>query len=131
MGTREKVTMVLTALAAAISVLYLQQRFDAGDVKSSLEIAKTYRAPGGRTLSDVIHARYPGAAIDWKGTEESSCFQHVRVDALVTPANGGPPVDYAFTIDVNGPSIHPGNALGQTAIEGLESPGAAEGDAGG
>jgi hypothetical protein len=131
MGTREKVMMILTALAAAASVAYLQQRFDAADVKSSVEIAKTYRAPSGRTLSDAIQVSNPGAAIDWKGTEESSCFQHVRVDAVVTPAGGGPPLDYAFTIDINGPSIHPGNALGQTAIEGLGGPRPPGSDGGG
>jgi len=111
--------MVLTALAASASVVYLQHRFDAADVKSAVEIAKTYRAPTGRTLPGILETRHPGAPIEWRGTEESSCFQHVRVEAVVTP-KGEAPSDYAFSIDLNGPSIHPANPLGQEALEGLD-----------
>lgn len=120
MGTREKIAMVLTALAASASVIYLQQRFDAADVKNAVEIAKTYRAPSGRTLVDVLSAKHPGAAVDWRGTEESSCFQHVRVDAAVRPS-GGPPFDYQFSVDLNGPSIHPANPLGEDAVRALDA----------
>jgi hypothetical protein len=121
MGTREKVAMVLTALAASASVVYLQHRFDAADVKSSVEIAKSYRAPTGKTLPGVLEARHPGAAVEWRGTEESSCFQHVRVNAVVTPGDSGEaPSDYAFSIDLNGPSIHPANPLGQEALLALD-----------
>jgi hypothetical protein len=119
MGTREKAAMVVTALAAAVSVVYLQHRFDAADVKNCVAIAQTYKAPSGRTIPGVLEKRHPGAAVEWRGTEESSCFQHVRVDAVVTP-KGEPAVDYAFSVDLNGPSIHPANPLGQQALEALD-----------
>ena len=121
MGTRETVAMVLTALAASASVVYLQHRFDAADVKSAVEIAKTYRAPTGRTLPGVLEGRHPGAPVEWRGTEESSCFQHIRVEAVVMP-RGEAPSDYAFSVDLNGPSIHPANPLGQEALAGLDQP---------
>jgi hypothetical protein len=120
MGTREKVFMVITALAASASVIYLQRRFDAADVRNGVEIARTYRAPSGRTLPDVLGARHPGASIDWRGTDESSCFQHVRVDAVVT-GPGQTAADYEFSVDLNGPSIHPANPLGQEAVAGLDA----------
>ncbi len=122
MGTREKVAMVVTALAASASVVYLQQKFDAADVKNCIQIAQTYRAPSGRTLPSVIEARHPGAIIEWHGTEESSCFQHVRVDAVVTPTKAEAASNYAFSVDLNGPSIHPANALGQEAVQALDAP---------
>src|ERR1700728_52746 len=111
--------MILTALAAAVCVVYLQGRFDAADMKNCVAIAETYRAPSGKTLPDVLAARYPGATIEWTGTETSSCFQHVRVEARVTPKDA-PPVLYDFDIDLNGPSIHPGNPLGIEALAALD-----------
>ncbi len=114
--------MFLTALAAAASVIWLQQRFDAADAKAGVAIAQSYRAGSGRSLPDVLASRHPGAAVSWRGSEQSSCFQHVRVDALVTPATpaGALGLDYEFAIDLNGPSIHPGNPLGQEALEALD-----------
>jgi hypothetical protein len=111
--------MFLTALAAAVCVVYLQQRFDAADMKNCVAIAQTYRAPSGKSLPDVLAERYPGANVDWTGTETSSCFQHVRVDARVTPKDARPVV-YEFDVDLNGPSIHPANPLGMEALEALD-----------
>jgi hypothetical protein len=125
----QKVFMVLTAIAAAICVVYLQGRFDAADVKAAVALAQAYRAPSGLALPDVIEARHPGAAIAWRGTETSSCFQHVRVDASVAPAGAAPPVTYEFDVDINGPSIHPGNPLGVEALAALDAPPAAQGSA--
>ncbi len=120
--------MLLTAIAAAVSVVYLQHRFDAADVKAAVALAQSYKAPSGRTLPDVILADRPGAAMDWSGAETSSCFQHVRVEAHVSPKDG-PPVVYMFDVDINGPSIHPANPLGLEALQKLDATGA--GDAGG
>jgi hypothetical protein len=128
-GVPQKLFMVMTALAAAICVVYLQQRFDAADVKNGMEIAKTYRAPSGKTLVDVLVARHPGSAVEWSAVETSSCFQHVRVDARVTP-QGAPPALYQFDIDLNGPSIHPANPEGADALEALDVPEARASDGG-
>jgi hypothetical protein len=122
LGLQQKLFMMATALAAAVCVVYLQQRFDAADMKNCVAIARTYRAPSGRGLPDVLAERHPGATVDWGGNETSSCFQHVRVDAHVTPKDGAPVV-YEFDVDLNGPSIHPANPLGVEALEALDSPG--------
>jgi hypothetical protein len=119
---RQRAFMILTAIAAAMCIVYLQQRFDAGDVKNAVSLARSYRAQSGWTLPEVLEARHPKSQVDWRGSEQSSCFQHVRVDAWVTPAGGGLPLDYAFSIDINGPSIHPDNPLGQEAIAALDAP---------
>ncbi len=118
--------MVLTALAAAACVVYLQQRFDAADVKAAVAMAESYRAPSGKTLPDVLEARHPGATIDWSGSVTSSCFQHVRVDASVRPKDA-PPLVYEFDIDINGPSIHPANPQGVEAVGALDAPAARDG----
>jgi hypothetical protein len=120
-STTQKVFMVLTALSAAVCVLYLQRKFDAADVKAAVEMAQSYRAPSGRTLPGVLAERHPDAPIEWSGAVTSSCFQHVRVDARVEP-RGSTPLDYQFDIDINGPSIHPGNPQGVEALAALDGP---------
>jgi hypothetical protein len=118
---RQRFFMILTALAAAVCVVYLQHRFDAADVKNCVAVTQTYRAPSGRTIPDVLASRHPGAPVEWSATETSSCFQHVRVEARVTPKDTAPLV-YEFDVDLNGPSIHPGNPLGVEALELLDAP---------
>jgi hypothetical protein len=115
LGVSQKLFMVMTALAAAVCVVYLQQRFDAADVKNGIEIAKTYRAPSGKTLGDVL-----GGSVEWSAVETSSCFQHVRVDARIVP-QGAEPDLYQFDIDLNGPSIHPANSAGSDALLALDA----------
>jgi hypothetical protein len=117
---RQRFFMILTALAAAVCIIYLQRRFDAADMKNCVAIAQTYRAPSGKTIPEVLESRHPGAPVVWSGTETSSCFQHVRVEARVAPKDA-PPILYDFDIDLNGPSIHPGNPLGVEALEALDS----------
>ena len=121
MSATQKMFMILTALAAAVCVVYVQQRFDGADVKAAVAMAQSYRAPSGKTLPDVLETRHPGAAVEWTGTVTSSCFQHVRVDATVTPKEAAALV-YQFDIDINGPSIHPANPQGVEAIAALDAP---------
>jgi hypothetical protein len=125
-GNTQKAFMVLTALSAAVCIVYVQGRFDAADVKAAVEMAESYRAPSGKSLPDVLAARHPGASVDWSGAVTSSCFQHVRVDAKVAPSEGAP-VDYQFDIDINGPSIHPANPAGVEALGALDVPEAHDG----
>jgi hypothetical protein len=115
----QKLFMVITALAAAVCVVYVQQRFDAADVKAAVAMAQSYRAPSGKSLPAVLEARHPGASVAWSGAVTSSCFQHVRVDANVTPKEGAPLL-YEFDIDINGPSIHPANPQGVEALAALD-----------
>jgi hypothetical protein len=108
--------MIVTAVGAAAALVYLQQRSAAADAKAGLAIAQDHRGASGRTLSEILEAREPGAAIIWSSVQESACFSHVRVEA-----HAGPRADYVFLVDLNGPSIHPGNPAGEEAIRALES----------
>jgi hypothetical protein len=110
--------LIVTAGLAAVCILYLQARFNAGDEKSALAIVQTYRARSGRSLPEVLAAENAGApSAEWSTHTESSCFQHERVRAQITGGQG--PVTYDFLVDINGPSIHPGNENGKRALEAL------------
>jgi hypothetical protein len=116
---RRNVILVLTSALAAGSMLYLQARFNAGDERNALAVVQNYRAKSGRSLPEVIAADHPGAPPpEWSTSTESSCFQHERVRAQVPLGDGGV-VTYDFVVDINGPSIHPGNEEGRKALEGL------------
>jgi len=118
--------LVILALAAAASVVYLQHRFDEGDRKSALRIVDEYHAPiSHHTIREVIAARHPNASIVFSATTESSCFQHVRVRALVQQADEHGALqsyDYQFLVDINTNHIAPGNDLGVKALEDLDVP---------
>src|SRR3954447_16083306 len=116
---RRNVILVLTSALAAGSILYLQGRFNAGDEHNALALVQSYRAKSGRSLPDVITQENPGASPpEWSTTTESSCFQHERVRAQVLTGDAGV-ITYDFVVDINGPSIHPGNEQGQKALEAL------------
>jgi hypothetical protein len=119
--TFRTVMLVLLALAAAASVVYLQHRFDEGDRKSALRIVDEYHAQvSHHTIREVIEARHPDSSIVFSATTESSCFQHVRVRVLVQKANES--WDYQFVVDINTNHITPGNDLGLQALEDLDRP---------
>jgi len=110
--------MVVTSALAATTILYVQSRFNAADEHSALAVVQTYRAHSGRSLPEVIGEERPGApAPEWSTATESSCMQHERVRAEVTTDAGI--VTYDFMVDINGPSIHPGNENGKRALEAL------------
>jgi hypothetical protein len=114
---QKNVLLVLTSALAASSILYLQGRFNAGDERNALALVQTYHAKGGRSLPDAIGELSGGAGADWSTSTESSCFQHERVRALVATDAGL--ASYDFVVDINGPSIHPGNENGRRALEAL------------
>jgi hypothetical protein len=108
--------MIATCAAAAAALLYLQGRFSAGDEKSALALVQAYRAKSGRSLPEIV-AQGNAGAVQWSATTESACFEHERVRASVNGENGV--VTYDFLVDLNGPSIHPGNENGRRALEAL------------
>jgi hypothetical protein len=112
------VGMILTSALAASTILYVQARFNAGDEHNALLVVQNYRAKSGRSLPEVIGEGQPGAPpAEWSTATESSCLQHERVRAEVNTDAGV--VTYDFMVDINGPSIHPGNENGKRALEAL------------
>jgi hypothetical protein len=114
---RKNILLLLTSVLAAFSILYLQARFNAADEKSALLVVQEYRAHSGRSLPEVIAESSAGKPPDWSTATESSCFQHERVRAQVETDAGVK--SYDFIVDINGPSIHPGNENGRRALEAL------------
>ena len=117
MTLRRNILLLLTSVLAAFSILYLQNRFNAADEKSALTVVQEYRARSGRSLPEVIGESAPGKVPEWSTATESSCFQHERVRAQVETDAGV--MNYDFVVDINGPSIHPGNENGRRALEAL------------
>ena len=117
MTLRRNILLVLTSALAAGSILYLQARFNASDEKNALVLVQEYRARSGRSLPEVIKDSSGGKTPEWSAATESSCFQHERVRAQVATDQGV--MSYDFVVDINGPSIHPGNENGKRALEAL------------
>ena len=109
--------MVMTSALAAGSILYLQARINASYERNALALVQECRAKSGRLLPEVLAETSGGKKPEWSTATESSCFQHERVRALVETDAG---VEmYDFVVDINGPSIHPGNDNGKRALEEL------------
>lgn len=108
----------MTSALAAGTILYVQGRFNAADERNALAVVQSYRARSGRSLPEVLGEGQANApAAEWSTATESSCLQHERVRAEV--ATDGGVVTYDFVVDINGPSIHPGNENGRRALEAL------------
>jgi len=114
--------MVVTALAAAGSILWMQGRYEASDQKHALEIVKSYHPTGGTDIPSLLAVRHPNRPVTWSTAVENSCFQHIRVHAVVMDGPANEAVLYAFVVDINGPSIHPANEPGKELIVALHQP---------
>jgi len=110
------VIMVVTALLAAATVLWMQGKYEASDKRNALAMVQSYRSLDGRTIPDLLSKRHPSRPVQWSAAVESSCFQHVRVAAVVSADPAADPVVYQFSVDINGPSIHPANDAGQALL---------------
>jgi hypothetical protein len=122
MGKKARlVIMVLTSMLAAATVLWMQRRYEASDQKNALDLVETYRSETTKnSIPDLLGRHHPGRVVEWTTAEQSACYQHVRVHAVVNDPAG--PVVYAFVVDINGPSIHPGNPEGEKLLAELDLP---------
>jgi hypothetical protein len=101
-------------LLAIASMLWIQTKFDGADRNAAMRIVHDYKAKGGWTIPDILDAKHPGHTPVWSVQTESSCMQRERVSADVDG------VRYQFMVDINGPSIHPGNHESETVLQQLD-----------
>lgn len=114
--------MLVTAMLAAATVVWMQGRYEASDMKNALALVQSYRSQQGPSIPDLLSRHHPGRPVSWSTAVESSCFQHVRVHAVVSEDPAAAPIVYAFTVDINGPSIHPANEEGRALLEEMNQP---------
>jgi hypothetical protein len=101
-------------LLALASMLFIQTKFDGADRKAAVGIVQQYRAKGGWTIPDLLDAAHHDRAAVWSVETESSCMQRQRVTADIDG------VRYQFMVDINGPSIHPGNVPSEAVMKRLD-----------
>ena len=119
--TRYLVLLSMTLLAF-VAIVVMQSKFDGADQNAAVGIVQTAPSKTGRTIQDVLSERHPGKPPLWSSSTESSCFQHVRVRASILPEPAAQPVNYDFVVDINRPSIHPGNPAGEEVRRALNEP---------
>lgn len=99
-----------SAMLAIASLLWLQSKFDGADQRAAIGVVQAYRSKGGWSIPELLDKRHPGATPAWSAETQSACMQHERVRADVGATT------YLFTVDINGPSIHPGNKASEAII---------------
>jgi hypothetical protein len=116
------IIMVVTSLLAAVTILWLQGRFEHADERNALAIVQQYRSPAGVTLPALLSDEHKGRPVQWSTATTSSCFQHITVVASVADKPGAEPTVYLFAVDLNGPSIHPANEAGARMLGRMDTP---------
>lgn len=105
------VIAVMMVSALALTLSWLQGRFDTSDHEKALKLINTYRArPNGPTISEVILAKHRDLKehqLAWSTEITSGCLGIVRATALVPKRESGDAVTYSFDVRLTDPSIHP------------------------
>ena len=114
--TKRMMLAVSSAMVAIAFMVWLQSKFDGADQKAALTMVQDYRSKDGRTIPEILDEKHPGHPPIWTVETKSACWQHERVRALVDGAQ------YDFMVDINGPSIHPGNPASEEVMRDLGVP---------
>ena len=101
-------------LLAIVMMFVLQSKFDGADRTNALKVVRDYHARGGWSVPDILEQKHPGKMPVWNVETQSSCAQTERVSADVDG------VRYQFVVDINGPSIHPGNPPSEAVMKQLD-----------
>jgi hypothetical protein len=116
-GKLLRMTLAMSsALVALAFILWLQSKFNGADQKAALSVVQEYRSKHNRSIPEVLDEKHPGHDPLWTVETESACMQHERVRAAVDGAR------YDFVVDINGPSIHPGNPASEEVLRDLDTP---------
>jgi len=102
-------------LLAVASMFWLQAKFQGADRRAALGVVREYRSSAGRTIPEILDTEHPGRPPAWSVRTESSCQQHEAVTAEIDGAR------YEFMVDINGPSIHPGNRASEAVMAQLDA----------
>jgi hypothetical protein len=106
-----------STLLAIVLMFWIQSKFDGADRKAALGVVQVYRSAAGWTVPEALDARHPGHAALWSVQTEPSCLHHYeKVSADVAG------VRYQFMVDIDGPSIHPGNRESEAVLKQLDEP---------
>lgn len=105
-----------SALVALAFIFWLQSKFDGADRRAALSLVQEYRSQEGRSIPEVLDKKHPGHAPLWSVETQSACMHHERVRAAIDDAK------YDFVVDINGPSIHPGNPASEEVLRDLGAP---------
>ena len=104
---------VSTAILAVVIILWVQSKFDGADRKAALEIVQTYQQGA---ILKILDEKHPGKTPVWTAQTQSACMQHERVRVAVGDEL------YDFMVDINDPSIHPGNRASEEVLGELDAP---------
>ena len=105
-----------STLLAIVAVFWMQTKFDGADRRAALGVVHHYRSKTGWSIPELLDRKHPGQLASWSVETQSSCLQHERVHAEVGATK------YVFMVDINGPSIHPGNKDSEAVVAELDTP---------
>jgi hypothetical protein len=102
-------------LLALVLMWVIQSKFEGADRRAALGLVHDYRAKGGWTIPEILDDKHAGHPAGWTVETQSSCLHHYeKVSASVDGET------YLFMVDIDGPSIHPGNKPSEAVVEQLD-----------